>query len=149
MKNIIFIMFVSLLLIGCVKEVPLDNDTQATENNKAQISDSDKILEIAFRDKKTDFQVEGKGDVIRLLSDDETGSRHQRFILELASKQTILIAHNIDLAARIDTLQLGGRVGFRGDYEWNSKGGVVHWTHDDPKGIHRNGWLKYNDIVYR
>jgi len=52
-------------------------------------------------------QVRGIGTATRILSDDNDGSRHQRFILRLASGQTVLIAHNIDLAPRISSLSTG------------------------------------------
>lgn len=50
----------------------------------------DQILEAAFHDQAHDLQVEGSGTVIRILSDDNDGSRHQRFILRLNSGQTLL-----------------------------------------------------------
>jgi len=94
-------------------------------------------------------QVSGEGVVIRLLPDDGNGSRHQRFILKLPSSRTILIAHNIDLAPRIDALRVGDSVRFYGEYEWNAKGGVVHWTHRDPRGSHAAGWLEHQGRRYQ
>jgi hypothetical protein len=94
-------------------------------------------------------QVEGEGIVIRILADDNEGSRHQRFILKIPSGQTLLIAHNIDLAPRISFLKEGDSVEFNGVYEWNSKGGVVHWTHHDPGGRHVAGWVKHNGKTYQ
>ena len=38
---------------------------------------------------------------------------------------------------------------FYGEYEWNSEGGVIHWTHKDPAGVHVDGWLEYEGIVYQ
>ena len=87
--------------------------------------------------------------VTRILSDDLEGSRHQRFILKLETGQTLLIAHNIDIAPRIKTLKVDDDVGFFGVYEWNSKGGTIHWTHHDPDGRHVPGWLKHNGKVYQ
>lgn len=92
-------------------------------------------------------QVQATGVVTRILPDDDEGSRHQRFILQLPSGQTLLIAHNIDLAPRVDGLKEGDTVAFNGEFEWNSKGGVVHWTHHDPSGRHVAGWLKHQGQV--
>ena len=94
-------------------------------------------------------QVQGSGRVIRILSDDNDGSRHQRFILELSSGRTLLIVHNIDLAPRVSSLKTGDTVSFYGQYEWNDQGGVIHWTHRDPQGRHTAGWLEHNGRRYQ
>jgi len=93
--------------------------------------------------------ISGSGVVERNLPDDVEGSRHQKFILRLASGQTVLISHNIDLAPKINSLAAGDTVEFYGEYVWNSQGGLVHWTHHDPDGFHESGWLKHASIVYR
>jgi hypothetical protein len=103
----------------------------------------------AFQSQQSGVQVSGEGVVDRVLSDDNEGSRHQRFILRLASGQTLLIAHNIDLAPRVEALASGDRVLFYGQYEWNAEGGVIHWTHHDPEGRHVSGWLKSNGRTYQ
>ncbi len=94
-------------------------------------------------------QIRGSGTVVRVLSDDNDGSRHQRFILRLASGQTLLVAHNIDLAPRIGGISVDDSVEFYGEYEWNSQGGVVHWTHYDPNGRHVDGWLRSKGRTYQ
>jgi len=102
----------------------------------------------AFRDQRSGVQVTGEGVVARILPDDSDGSRHQRFILNLAPGQTLLIAHNIDIAPRLAPLKPGDLVAFKGVYEWNAKGGTVHWTHRDPNGRRPGGWLQLgNQIV--
>ena len=103
---------------------PRVNSAPVAEQS-AVSSHSDEVIQQAFTQKKRALQVNGKGMVSRILADDNQGSRHQRFILKLASGQTLLIAHNIDLAARIDGLQLGDEVSFYGQYEYNDRGGVV------------------------
>jgi len=107
------------------------------------------ILKSAFENQQSNIQFQESGRVQRMLSDDNDGSRHQRFIVELSSGQTLLIAHNIDLAARIDSLREGDSVEFYGEYEWNPQGGVVHWTHHDPAGRHVGGWVKYGGRTYQ
>jgi hypothetical protein len=109
---------------------------------------TDQSITDAYQNRLSDIQVSGSGKVSRILRDDNEGSRHQRFILRLSSGQTLLIAHNIDLAPKINTLQEGDVVQFFGEYEWNSKGGVVHWTHHDPGGSHVGGWLKHDGRKY-
>jgi len=109
----------------------------------------DTAIARAFRERATGVQVSGEGVTIKILPDDNEGSRHQRFILELPSGRTLLVAHNIDLAPRISSLREGDLVKFNGVYEWNSKGGVVHWTHHDPQGRHEAGWLRHRGQVYQ
>jgi hypothetical protein len=109
---------------------------------------ADGAIADAFRAQRSGVQVAGEGVVSALLPDDNEGSRHQRFVLRLASGQTVLVAHNIDLAPRIAELAKGDTVGFNGVYEWNAKGGVIHWTHRDPAGRHTPGWLRHNGQTY-
>ncbi|MGU3232975.1 DUF3465 domain-containing protein [Vibrio cholerae] len=109
---------------------------------------NDAVLQQAYQSQQSDLQVQGFGQVAKVLPDDNDGSRHQKFILKLNSGQTLLVAHNIDLAPRIPNLKVGDSVEFYGEYEWNKKGGVLHWTHKDPQNRHAHGWLKHNGLVY-
>ena len=116
-----------------------------------QAADEQGVAEIAaaYRAQRSDVQVSGSGTVKKVLRDDREGSRHQRFLLRLDNNQTLLVAHNIDLAPRIPDLRPGDRVAFYGEYEWNNQGGVIHWTHHDPAGRHVDGWLKHQGRTYQ
>jgi hypothetical protein len=127
---------------------PTIEQRTASAQRSARSVDDDAIGR-AFANKTSDIQVEGKGKVIRLLSDDLNGPRHQRFIVQLASRQTLLITHNIDIAPRIAGLKTGDTVRFYGEYVWNSKGGLIHWTHHDPQGKHVSGWVIHNGKTYK
>jgi hypothetical protein len=105
-------------------------------------------IEAAYHERRSGFMTEVSGSVAKLLPDDRKGSRHQRFVVELPSGHSVLIAHNIDLAKRVP-LRRGDRVRLRGQYEWNDLGGVVHWTHRDPAGQHEPGWIEFNGERYR
>jgi len=105
-------------------------------------------LENLFQTKATGVQIAGHGVVTRVLSDDNEGDRHQRFILELSSGQTLLIAHNIDIAPRLEGLAVGDQVAFFGEYTYTDQGGTIHWTHHDPQGTHVAGWLEWNGQRY-
>ena len=129
MKHIFFSIFIFLACIN----------VNADDVNK---------ISSAYATQTSDLQVSSSGTVVKLLPDDNKGSCHQRFILKLSNNQTILVAHNIDLAPKITSLRKGDVVEFNGEYEWNSKGGVIHWTHHDPAGRHQDGWLKHNGSIY-
>jgi hypothetical protein len=103
----------------------------------------------AIADHAHEVTVDAAGVVSRVLPDDREGERHQRFIVRLPSGTTVLIAHNIDIAPRIEGLRTGVPIAFEGEYVWNAQGGVVHWTHHDPSGRHRSGFVKYNGRLYQ
>jgi len=110
---------------------------------------TDAQLARLFQEQASNVQVSGSGTVSRVLDDDNDGSRHQRFILELDSGQTLLVAHNIDIAPRLDGLQVGDRVSFYGEYVYSDQGGTIHWTHHDPQGQHAAGWLEWKGQRYQ
>lgn len=135
---LIALVLIALLAGGCSPATPrIANGSRAADQEIAN----------AFKSRQTGVEVQDIGTVTRLLSDDMEGGRHQRFVLRLASGQTLLIAHNIDIAPRLAPLSVGDVIEFRGQYAWNDQGGVVHWTHHDPSGRHPAGWLKRGDTV--
>ncbi len=141
--------FFIIVLIGIAAYLYIQNDRSPTDSPSTQSEVTNQSVLNAVQKRLRDVQVSGSGKVSRILSDDNYENRHQRFILRLDHGHTILIAHNIDLAPRINKLKRGDVVEFYGEYEWNSKGGVVHWTHHDPNGHHKAGWLKHNGRIYK
>ncbi len=103
----------------------------------------------AFERKAGGQMLRTQGRVDRILADDNDGSPHQRFIITTDSGLSLLIAHNIDLAPRLDGLAVGDRVSVFGEYEWNDKGGLIHWTHDDPAGNHQAGYIEWRGRQYQ
>jgi hypothetical protein len=99
-------------------------------------------VEAAFRARAQGRWVEGAGRVARLLADDRQGSPHQRFVVRLPGGHTVLVVHNLDLAERV-RVRLDDAVRFRGQYEWNERGGLVHWTHAGPGG-EPGGWIEHD-----
>lgn len=148
-KNILLIIFI--IAVFYQWSITKDSSTDFIENQVQTSSDNktENIVESAYKNRRSDVQITGSGIVIKLLRDDNKGSRHQKFLLRLLSGHTLLIAHNIDLAPRINTISNGDQVDFYGEYEWNNKGGVIHWTHHDPNGKHIDGWLKHKGKTYQ
>ncbi len=130
-----------------VLEIPDEPSSLRAKGSTATSSESD--IANAYMQHSQDIQVMGEGEVVKVLSDDNQGSKHQRFILRVPEGFTVLVAHNIDLAPRVKNIAKGDKVSFYGEYVWNEKGGVVHWTHSDPRGRHVAGWLKHNGITYQ
>ncbi len=143
-----------LLLAAAVAAVLLwqrfqgDAAPAADPGGGVEAATHDDSITAAFDAQQSGVQVTGSGAVSRILADDNDGSRHQRFILRLESGQTLLVSHNIDLAPRIEAIREGDSVSFNGVYEWNDRGGVVHWTHHDPQGNHEPGWLRHEGRLY-
>ena len=102
----------------------------------------------AFRTHRSNVEVETGGRVLRVLPDDHEGSRHQRFLVRVAGGISLLVAHNIDLGPRVPVAP-GDSVELRGEYEWNDRGGVIHWTHHDPDGRREGGWIGQGGGLYR
>ena len=140
-----YLILVFALLVDSVIGCP----PQTARAQSSSLSESDRVLRRAFEQHTSNLQVEGRGVIRRMLPDDNDGSRHQRFILELSSGQTLLIAHNVDVAPRIPGLRKQDKVEFRGEYKWTPEGGIIHWTHHDPGGRLPGGWLKHKGKTYR
>lgn len=124
------------------------NTAQNTAPSTSQAQQSTSISRL-FEQQQSDVPVQGTGRIVKQLADDNNGSRHQRILLKLPDGLSILIAHNIDLAPRVENIQAGDNIEFKGEYAWNAKGGVVHWTHHDPNGRHPDGWLKHQNRTYQ
>ncbi len=146
MKKSIVLIFCLCFLSACKQET---NQPIVEANLQVAAQTNNSTLIDAFRNKKSDIFVEGSGTVKKLLADDNKGSRHQKFLVSISPEQTLLFAHNIDLAARAADLQVGDEINFRGEYVYNPKGGVVHWTHHDPQGNGKSGWIKHRDNIYQ
>ncbi len=146
----LLLLAIALLATGCRSEtsqtqaVPTVASAHATVTTKTTSS-----IEDAYTRKLSDVWLEGEGEVVKLLADDNKGSRHQKFLVSASNGKTLLFAHNIDLAPRLEALKVGDKISFRGEYVYNPKGGVMHWTHHDPKGQHSGGWIILNGKTYQ
>lgn len=167
MNKKISIVTVVVLLIAAYFGLDLNTQDQQSQKNisveqSAQVQQRDQSpssgqtfqdgltsIRQAYDRQQSDLQVQALGQVKAILADDNQGSRHQKFILNLDNGLTVLVAHNIDLAPRIENLRKGDTVEFYGEYEYSEKGGVIHWTHHDPQNRHVGGWLKHSGKIYQ
>ncbi len=146
MKKCCWLILLVSLLAACkqTQSVP-EQASSAGVVSTEQIQNSALIQ--AFEQKKRDIFVEGQGEVKKLLPDDNKGARHQKFLVTISDRQTLLFAHNVDLAPSVP-VKVGDTIQFRGEYIYNPKGGVLHWTHRDPQAKTEGGWIKLNGQLY-
>ena len=156
-KKLLLALFFTLALCACKQPNagpqeagPKQAETQQLAVNVAESADviSNDAIEQAFKAKKSDVQVSGKGVVIKLLKADNKGSRHQKFLVRINAQQVLLFAHNVDLAPEVP-LQVGDEISFHGEYVYNPKGGIIHWTHHAPRNDHEAGWVLLNGKKYQ
>lgn len=146
----------SIIGIICIIIIGLwqafDNSAPATTetlNTSGAVNSSQYMsVEKARQQRLEDVQALGSGTVVSLLPDDLKGSRHQRILVREGDGNTLLVVHNIDLAPRINDIKVGDTLDYFGEYIWNEKGGLIHWTHHDPNGRHIGGWIDHNGERY-
>ena len=127
--------------------VTTSNQTAGNGSSRTHHQAIDNIRKAAGNP-NSQFWVTVQGKVFKLLKDDLKGSRHQKFLIKIAPDISLLVSHNIDLAKRVP-LRQGDQINVRGRYEWNNRGGLIHWTHHDPKGKKQGGWIELNGKKFR
>lgn len=85
--------------------------------------------------------------VVEILPDDVHGRRHQKWVVALADQRRVQVVYNSDFGPRVP-VQLGQVQDVAGEYIWNSKGGLLHWTHYDPRGRRPDGFVQINGQIY-
>ena len=136
MKKIFAILLIGIGVYGYIQ----NNPSVACSFTQESIQ-SDQAITEAYQNQLSNIQISGSGKVIAfsVMTIKAVVIKDSSYFCPPANS---LVAHNIDLAPKISTLQKGDVVQFFGEYKWNSKGGVIHWTHQDPDGRHISGWLK-------
>ncbi len=76
-------------------------------------------------------------------------SPHEGFLMRLSSACSLIVRveANTDFTGSFP-LAPGQRVNVKGEYEYYPMGGVVHWTHRDPRGRHEGGFIQTGGGLY-
>lgn len=114
----------------------------------ARNKDFDKEIFLAQEAHSVNVPVIVVARVRRILNDDEYGTPHQKFLIELSNGTSVLVAHNTKVAPRVP-IKVDDLVTVCGDYVWNRQGGLIHWTHRSHSPRHRSGWIKYAGSLYQ
>jgi hypothetical protein len=139
-------------LTGCSSDHHLNDDPGALRSRLNTYSppvagnDYQEVLNAQAQQMRK-VEVTISGPVFKMLPDDTKGLPHERWLMQLSNGSTVLIAHDTKLAPRVP-INNGDMVRIHGEYIWNDKGGVIHWTHHAPNGRHEPGWVEFNGQKY-
>lgn len=146
------LLVVALLLVARVvlspRDTPVTVEPKAPTGATTAPPPSHDALRQLVAAHRSNVEVGTGGRVTRLLADDNEGSRHQKFLIRTGDSVSILVVYNIDLAPRVP-VQVGDSVTLRGEYVWNDRGGLIHWTHHDPAQRHEAGWVDVGGRRYQ
>ncbi len=104
----------------------------------------------AFAQHRSGVEVDAEGTVTRVLGT-RAGkqSPHTGFLVQLQPcGVTVRVEANTDFTG-IVPVRRGDDVVLRGEYEYYAIGGVIHWTHHDPRGRHPGGYVKVGGTMYQ
>lgn len=121
------------------------NSAPANSTSAQAIGQSQLIQAQADGAKKVELIFSAR--VKKILPDDTKGLPHQRLLLSIDNGTTVLLAHDIKYAPRVP-VQVGDLLVVKGEYIWNRKGGVVHWTHHSDTPRHEGGYIEFNGQRY-
>jgi hypothetical protein len=60
---------------------------------------------------------------------------------------TVRVEDNVDLTGQIP-IRAGDDVEVRGEYIYDPRGGLIHYTHRDPRGRHAGGYVRIGNRMY-
>jgi len=106
----------------------------------------------AWRAGRSYVEVTASGSVARVLGTRSGPSGpHEGFLLHLRGSDghglTVRVEDNVDLTGQIP-IREGDDVVVRGEYIYDRRGGIIHYTHRDPRGRHPGGYVKVGDRLY-
>jgi len=107
----------------------------------------------AWAQHRSRVEVTASGSVARVLGSRRGPSGvHEGFLLHLRGAAgrglTVRVEDNEDLTGPIP-LQTGSDVEVRGEYIYDPRGGIIHYTHRDPRFRHPAGYVRVDGKVYQ
>jgi hypothetical protein len=110
----------------------------------------DRAVCAAYSANRSHVEVVADGSVTRIFGV-RAGrvSPHEGFLMRLASDCSVVVRveANTDFTGPIP-LTAGEHVLVKGEYEYYPLGGVIHWTHRDPRGRHEGGYIQAGGNLY-
>jgi len=113
---------------------------------------SNAVVYDAWRAGRSHIEVTASGSVARVLGQRQGPSGdHEGFLVHLRGADghglTVRVEDNVDITGPL-TLKDGDDVVVRGEYIYDPRGGLIHYTHHDPRGRHVPGYVRVNGRLY-
>jgi hypothetical protein len=107
----------------------------------------------AWREERSRVEVTAHGAVARILGERGGPSGpHLGLLLHLSGGEgrglTVRVEDNLDLTGPI-ALREGEAITVRGEYIYDPRGGLIHYTHRDPRGRHEAGYVEVDGRIYQ
>jgi hypothetical protein len=122
----------------------------ATACSGSATSVNDGAVCTAYQAGRSHVEVVADGTVTRLLGTHAgIESPHEGFLFRLGSGCSLIVRveSNVDFTGSFP-LDRGEHVVVKGEYEYYPRGGVIHWTHRDPRGRHEGGYVQVDGKIY-
>lgn len=111
------------------------------------VRDDGDLIRAMLGRRKVHFLEASQLVVTQVLPDDRQGRTHQKFLVRTSNGGSVLIVYNTDLCPRVP-VRIGDRISVGGEYIWNNAGGLMHWTHFDPRRHRPSGYVELNGYFY-
>jgi len=107
----------------------------------------------AWSEHRSHIEVTATGSVAHILGTRSGPSgEHEGFLLHLRGAAgrglTVRVEDNVDLTGPIP-LHEGSDVEVRGEYIYDPRGGLIHYTHRDPRLRHSAGYVRVEGKIYQ
>lgn len=112
-----------------------------------EVQDDSQIVQAVQAQKNAYYVEAGNLTVEALLKDDTNGLPHQKWVAKLSNGKKINIVYNLDMGVKVP-LHVGDKFAVGGQFIWTPQGGLVHWTHEDPKQTRPDGYVLYDNVIY-
>ena len=141
----VVVLFLGAILVAVILLRLHEQSRLSASEREAQTAECSQVLS-AFRAHRSGIWLGMSGRVARLLADSDGTRVHQRFIVGCAQGQTVLIVNDVSIGQRAP-VHPGDTVAVRGQYVWNTHGGLIHFTHQANGGA-ESGWILLNGRLY-
>ena len=106
----------------------------------------------AWAQQRSGIEVTASGSVAKVLGTRRGPSGyHTGFLLHLRGAEgrglTVRVEDNVDLTGPLP-VRAGDDAEVRGEYIYDPRGGLIHYTHRDPRGRHAGGYVRLNNRMY-